>query len=74
MNYGKHDTICCKRCFYLLICNELSWIDEGNQLLITTNTKNMITILQPLNFNVLLHDYFLTVQLIQIFKLNIVYF
>ena len=24
MNYDKYDTICCKRCFHLLICNELS--------------------------------------------------
>ena len=22
MNYDKYDTICCKHCFYLLICNE----------------------------------------------------
>ena len=48
MNYDKHDTICIS----LLICNELSCIDQGSQLLITTNTMNIITILQPLNFNV----------------------
>ena len=34
MNYGKYSTICCKRYFHLLICNELSFIDPGNQLLI----------------------------------------
>ena len=33
MNYGKYDTICCKRRFYLLTYNELSCIDQGNQLL-----------------------------------------
>ena len=59
MNYGKYDTICCKCCFYLLICNELSCIDQWNQLLIIKNTMNIITILHPWNFNVLLHDYFL---------------
>ena len=51
MNYGKYNTICCKHCFYLLICNELSCIDQGNQLLI----MNIITILQPSNFIVFLH-------------------
>ena len=49
MNYVKYDTICCKRCFYLLICNELSCIDQGNQLLILTNTMNITTIVQPSN-------------------------
>ena len=55
MNYGKKYTICCKRCFYLLICNELYCIDPGDQLQIITNTMNMITILQPSNFNLFLH-------------------
>ena len=59
MNYGKYDAICCKHCFYLLICNELSCIDQGNQLPIITNTMNIITFLQPSNFNVFLHGYFL---------------
>ena len=45
--------------FIFLICNELSCIDQGNQWLIITNTMNIITILQPLNFNVFLHGYFL---------------
>ena len=31
----------------------------GNQLLMITNTMNIITILQPLNSNVFLHGYFL---------------
>ena len=30
MNYGKYDTICCKCDIYLLICNELSCINPGN--------------------------------------------
>ena len=55
MNYIKYNTISCKRCFYLLICNELFCIDQENQLLIITNTMNIITILQPSNFNVFLH-------------------
>ena len=55
MNYDKYDTLCCKRCFYLLIRNELSCIDQGDQLLIITNTMNIITIVQPSNFNVFLH-------------------
>ena len=59
MNYGNYDAICCKRCFYLLICNELLCIDQGNQLLIITNTINIITFLQPSNLNVFLHGYFL---------------
>ena len=59
MNCDKYNTICCKRCFYLLNCNELSCIDQGNKLLIITNTMNIITILQPSNFNVFLHGYFL---------------
>ena len=57
MNYGEYDTICCKRSFYLLICNELTCIDQGNQLLIITKTINIFTILQPLNFNIFLHGY-----------------
>ena len=56
MNYDKYDTICCKY-FYFFICNKLICIDHGNQLLMMTNTMN-ITILQPSNFNVFLHDYF----------------
>ena len=36
MNCGKYDTISCKR-------NELSCIDQGNQLLIIKNTMNIIT-------------------------------
>ena len=52
MNNSQYTTICSKRCFYLLICNELSFIDQGNQLPILTNTMNIITILQPSNLNV----------------------
>ena len=59
MNYGKYDAICCKRCIYLLICNELSCIDQGNQLLAITTKMNIIIILQLLNINVFLHGYFL---------------
>ena len=33
MNISKYDIICCKRCFYLLICNDLSCIDPKDQLL-----------------------------------------
>ena len=36
----------------MLICSELSYIAPENQLLIITNTMNIITILQPSNFNV----------------------
>ena len=43
--------------FILLICNELSCIDQGNQLRIIINTMNINTILQPSNFNVFLHGY-----------------
>ena len=50
MSYAKYDIIFCKSCFYLLICNELFCIDQGNQLI-------TITILQQSNFNVFLHDY-----------------
>ena len=57
--HGKHYTIYYKRCFYLLICNEFSCIDKGNQLLIITNTINSITTLHPSNLTVYLHDYFL---------------
>ena len=53
MHYSKYDTICCKRCFYLLIYNEFYCIEQGNQLLMITNTMNIITILQSSNFNVL---------------------
>ena len=42
MNDGKYDIICCKHCFYLIICNELSCIEKGNKLLIITNTINII--------------------------------
>ena len=63
MNYDKYDIFRCKRCFYLFICNELSCIDQGNQLLITSNTMNIITNLQPSNFNVFLHGYFYSVSL-----------
>ena len=56
MNYGKYDNICCKRYFCLLIFNELSCIDPGNQLLVKTNTINIITILEPSNFKVFLHE------------------
>ena len=59
MNYDKYNTICCKRCFYFLICNDLSCNDQGNELLIITNTINIITILQLLNLNVFLQGYFL---------------
>ena len=52
MNYSKYDIICCKRWFYLLICNELSFINLGDKLLIITNTMNLITILKPSNLNV----------------------
>ena len=43
MSYGKYD----------------NWIDEENELLIITNTINIITILQPSNLNVFLHGCFL---------------
>ena len=56
MNFDKYDTIYCKLCFYLLMYNELFCIDQGNQLLIITNTMNIIKILQPYNFNVFLHQ------------------
>ena len=59
MNYGKYDSICCNRCFYSLICNEFPCFDPVNQLLMITNTINIITILQPLHFNVFLHGYYL---------------
>ena len=59
MNYGMYNTICCKRYFHLLICNELSCNDPENQLLIITNTMNIITIIQSSNFDVFLHGYFL---------------
>ena len=51
MNYGKYNTNCYTCCSYLLIFNELSCIDQENQLPIITNIINMIT----LNFNVVLH-------------------
>ena len=69
MNYGKYDTICCKQCFYLLICNELSCIDPGNQLLIITKTINIIKILQPSNSKVFLYDYFYRVKKLNIFRM-----
>ena len=40
MNIAKYDTICCKLCFHLLICNELFCNDQENQLLMITNTLN----------------------------------
>ena len=40
MNYGMYDTICCKHCFYLLICKELSFIDQGNQSITNNNKYN----------------------------------
>ena len=46
-----------KNCIYLLICNELFCIDQGYQLIIITNTMNIITITS--NLNVFLHGYFL---------------
>ena len=49
----------CKRCFYLFICNELFCIDQENQLLIITNTMNIIAILDSSIFNVFLYGYFL---------------
>ena len=57
MNYGKYDIPFVENVvFYLLICNELSCIDQKNQLLkIITNTMNIITILQLSNFDVFLH-------------------
>ena len=64
MNFGKNDTICFKRYIYLLICNELSCIDQGIQLLLMTNTMNIITIPQPSNLNLFLHDYFLQCNII----------
>ena len=39
------------------IFNELTGIDQQNQLLIITNTMNIIIILQPSNFNVFLHGH-----------------
>ena len=55
MNYDK---------YLLLICNELSCIDHGNQLLIITNAMNVIKIQQPLHFNVFLHGYFLQCRVV----------
>ena len=46
-----------KHCIYLFICNELYCIDQGDQLLIITNTMNIITILLSSNFNVFLNGY-----------------
>ena len=43
MKYSKYDTICCKHCFYFMIFNELSCIDQGNQLLMITNTIQQIS-------------------------------
>ena len=67
MNYGKYDTICCKLCFYLLISNELSYIDPGNQLLIITITMDLITVLQPSNsmYFCTVTFYSVTIRLIQ---------
>ena len=68
MNYGKYDNINCKCCFYLLICNELSCIDQKNELLIITNTMNIITILQLSNFNLFLRGYFLQCTVYSAYK------
>ena len=43
----------------MLICNELSCIDQGTQLLIITNTMNITTAIQQFNFNIFLHRYFI---------------
>ena len=59
MNHGKYDINCCQSCFYLMIFNELSCIDQRNQLLIIINTMDINTIMKPSNFNVLLQDCFL---------------
>ena len=40
-----YDVISCKHCFHLLICNELSCIDQGDQLLIITSTVNIINLI-----------------------------
>ena len=74
MNYGKYDTICCKRCFYLVVCNELSSIDPGNQLLIITNTMNINTILQSSNLNVFMHRYILHCEFDHFYKILENYF
>ena len=50
MNFGKNNFIFCKLC--LLICNDLACIDQGDKLMIITNTMNIIIIMQPSNFNV----------------------
>ena len=62
MNNGKFDIQFIENVvFYLLIYNELSNID---QLLMIKNTMNIITILQPSNFIVFLHGYFLQCMII----------
>ena len=67
MNYGVYDTICCKYFFYLLIYNELSCINTGNQLHAMTNKTNINTILQSSNFNVVSHGYFLQCSILNNF-------
>ena len=70
MDYGKFDTFCCTNCF-LLIFNELSCIDPGNQLVKITNTMNIITILQSSNFNVFLHGSVPLHRVLFIFSCNL---
>ena len=60
MNDDNYETICCKRSFYLLICNNFSCIEQGNRLLVIKNTVKIITILQPSNLNVFLYGLFFT--------------
>ena len=59
MNFGKYDTICCRRCFYLLICNELFCI--WSRKTITKNSKyNEYNYnLADIKIKCILHGYFL---------------
>ena len=67
MNYDKYDTICRKHCFYLLICNELSCNDQGNQLLIITNTMNINYNPAAIKFQCIFLSLLFTVYLWKIF-------
>ena len=40
----NYKTIHCKSMNKNIVCNKLSCIDQGNQLIIITNTMNIITI------------------------------
>ena len=72
MNYGKYDINCCKRCFYLLMCNEFSCIGQGNQLLIIKITMNIIIFcshqISMYFFIVAFYSVFLNIQLLHFFR------